>query len=139
MTIASIFFIVNERGQSQGAISGRHHTNPKLKPFRESVGWQALEARNKSGMHEPAAAHTPIRLELDFYFERPASVPATELFPTHGHIPDLDHLQRAVSDSLAGIMYENDRDVVDCHSRKWYGKPRCEITVRLAATEGVRE
>lgn len=131
--VERIWFVVNERGQSQGAITAGRHSNAKLKPFREAVGWEALRARTASGMHAPAGKDVPIMLDLDFFFARPASVPPEAIFPLHGHIPDLSHVIRSCEDAMTGVMYEDDRQVVECHARKLYGTPRCEIGVRFAA------
>jgi Holliday junction resolvase RusA-like endonuclease len=129
--IKCLSIMVRERPQSQGAISGGHHRNRRLKKFREDVGYQALFAMSDAGLHEPSKA--PIKMELGFYFARPSTVNESDMFPMHGHLPDLSHLQRAVEDALEGIVYVNDRQVVDCRSIKWYGTPeRVEIMVWLA-------
>lgn len=34
--------------------------------------------------------------------------------------PDVDNIEKAVLDSLNGIAYDDDKSVVDCHTRKFY-------------------
>ena len=105
--------------------------NPKMKPWRQQIGWTALDARGKAGIYEPWGSDVPVRLTTWFVFARPKSAPKRRIFPTVK--PDLDKLKRAVMDALKGIIYIDDAQVVEHGvSAKRYGLPeRVEITVEV--------
>ena len=142
MTVASLFFVVETRPQPQGSMvrgrhGGIHSDNKHLAGFREAVGWSALAAL-RDGRIPMAGEHVPVSLDCNFYFERPKSVKAERTFPAVR--PDLDKLCRAVCDACTGVLWADDGQVCEIHASKFYGAPeRAEVTVRLAATEGVRE
>ena len=128
-----ITFTVLGRPETQGSvkafmIAGKPRLtsdNKKMKPWRQQVGWSALEAR---GGAEMAMRGVPIVLGVTFYLARPKSLPKRELWPTRK--PDTDKLVRAILDSLTGVLYEDDSAVVEICARKVYGLPeRAEITV----------
>ena len=138
--IEALQFTVLGTPQAQGSMKrtrhgGMTHSNPKLKRWREDVGWAAKAAilpyAEKRWVMDK---HIPVRLECDFYFERPKSVLASRLFPVVP--PDDDKLLRAVGDALSGILWLDDAQLVEVTGRKFYGTPaRAKITVRFAATE----
>lgn len=103
--------------------------NPRMKPWRQQVGWEALRARAEAGYNEVyAGRHVPVRLTVDFYFKKAPSVPKkrTEMCVR----PDCDKLLRSIGDSLTGILWADDGAVVEIRARKYYGLPeRAEITV----------
>ena len=138
MTVASLFFVVETRPVPQGSMvrgrhGGMHSDNKHLAGFRERVGWSARAAL-RDGPVPMAAEHVPVSVEIDFYFQRPKSVPKTRFWPVVK--PDLDKLIRATLDALTGIAYHDDAAVCQILASKLYGEPeRCEVTVRLAATQ----
>ena len=68
----------------------------------------------------------PIRLELVFVLARGKTV--RREYPTVK--PDIDHLIRAIFDSLTGITYFDDGQVVEVTARKVYGDtPGVQVTV----------
>lgn len=75
----------------------------------------------------------PIQLHVDFYLERPKSIPIHKR-PFHVKAPDLDKLVRAVCDSLtdAGI-WEDDSQVIRLIARKDYADD-CEPGVHIQVT-----
>ncbi len=104
--------------------------NPKMKPWRQMVGWVALTARAEAGCNEVwAGRHVAVALEVEFYFARPQSVTRKRLLPAVK--PDLDKLCRAIFDACAkGILWCDDGQVVQLTARKHYGNPeRAEIKV----------
>lgn len=102
--------------------------NRKLKPWRQQLSGTAEEAmkRGKCQMIErPGAA----RMSVTFFFARPKSLKKSIVEKTTK--PDLDKLVRAFKDSLKGIVYEDDSQVVECLSRKGFGLPeRTEAVVQ---------
>jgi len=67
----------------------------------------------------------PIRLEVDFYLERPKSVKVSDralpIVP-----PDLDKLVRGVGDGIgqSGLIYGDDSQIVEILARKFYADDR---------------
>lgn len=105
-------------------------TNKALKPYRQQVASVALEFCQKQlNRLIPFGKHERVEMELTFYFLRPPSVPKKRT----GHVvkPDIDKLIRSVSDSLTGIVYQDDAQVAAVSAMKLYGSPeRTEIIVR---------
>ena len=128
-----IAFTVLGRPAPQGSmrhVAGRFMKcdNPATVPYRQAVGWAALEARRKAGVREIFANHhVPVRIELSFYFAQPKkkrSMPSVK--------PDLDKLCRSCFDAMSGIMYADDGQVVNLTALKFYGLPeRTEIQVGI--------
>jgi Holliday junction resolvase RusA-like endonuclease len=50
--------------------------------------------------------------------------------------PDLDNIAKIILDSLNGIAYNDDKQVVSCKIEKWYGEvPRVEVTLEEVQDE----
>lgn len=67
----------------------------------------------------------PIRLEVDFFMERPKSVrPSDRALPIVA--PDLDKLVRAVGDGVgqSGYIWGDDSQIVEIVARKFYADDR---------------
>lgn len=104
--------------------------NERLKPWRQEVSGAALSAQPEP-CEIPFAADVPLRLTMAFYFEKPKSAPKRRSEPTVK--PDLDKICRAMFDALAGILFHDDAQVVELHTRKRYGAPeRVEIRLQEA-------
>ena len=103
--------------------------NKQTLPWRQQVGWAALDARAKAGIHDPWGSEIPVRLTTWFVFARPKCAPKRRIYPTVK--PDLDKLKRAIMDALKGVIYMDDAQVVEHGvSAKRYGLPeRVEITL----------
>lgn len=105
--------------------------NKKLKPYRQELTNTAMVSLNELGIQRPMAdKHVPVSVVFDFYFEKPASIPKKRK-----HIavkPDLDKICRSTLDSLTGILYKDDAQVVEISVRKHYGLPeRAEIQAEI--------
>jgi Holliday junction resolvase RusA-like endonuclease len=103
--------------------------NEKMKPYRQQVGWAALDARAKAGHHGLFAdKQIAVGIEMKFYFERPPSISKKRL-----HIavkPDIDKLCRSTIDAMTGIMFADDAQIIQLSAEKYYGIPeRAEIAV----------
>jgi Holliday junction resolvase RusA-like endonuclease len=97
--------------------------NKNLKPWRQQISETAMTLR-------APVVDGPIAMGLRFYFQRPKSAPKSRIYPTVK--PDTDKLIRAILDSLTGILYRDDAQVV-CfdHVQKLYDDcERVEIEVR---------
>lgn len=99
--------------------------NKNLKPWRQQVSGCAIEAMadKKKIVERPSA----VKVHAHFFFDRPKSQKKALAKTTK---PDADKLLRSIFDSLTGIVFEDDSQVVECAATKWYGSPaRVEIIV----------
>ena len=103
--------------------------NPGLKSFRQEVSQSALVARQQAGSNDLIfGKHEAVEIKLAFYFQRPPSIPKKR--DRHVVKPDLSKLIRAAEDSLTGIIFNDDAQIVKIESEKHYGQPeRVEIVV----------
>ena len=131
----TISFSVLGYPEPQGSLKavtpkGRNYTalisdNADLKPWRQQVGTVALLAMRAAGFGVSSEA---IALTLSFYFAKPKS--ASKRLVEKITRPDCDKLERAILDSLTGIVYRDDAQVVRVIKSKTFGLPeRAEIGV----------
>lgn len=130
--MSEITFTVLGKAQPQGSVrafmvGGKPRLtsdNEKMKPWRQQVGWAALEARGEFFAHR----NTPVRAIYSFYLAPPQKLPKGRTRATAK--PDVDKLIRAISDALTGVVWEDDSQLVEVTAKKQYGlPPRTEITV----------
>jgi Holliday junction resolvase RusA-like endonuclease len=103
--------------------------NDALGEYRHKVAKAAKDElwnRNIDDTNLLAGKQVPVEMNIVYYLERPASA-KKRIDPSV--FPDKDKLDRAVFDSLTGVLYEDDSQVVISSSRKEYGAPeRVEIS-----------
>jgi len=102
--------------------------NPK------TAGWQQL-IREQAQQASPDGLFVgPIVVAVVFRFPRPASAPKRVLH--HVTKPDVDKLIRACLDGLAGVLFADDRAVIEVRARKVFAlpptTPGADITVAEA-------
>lgn len=104
--------------------------NKGLKSFRQELSKAAIVAMKDAGLSDLLfGKHEPVDISAAFYFQRPPSIPKKRT--CHVVKPDGDKLCRAVFDALTGIVFQDDSQVVQHKSTKFYGVPeRVELTVR---------
>lgn len=109
-------------------------TTKNLKPYRQQLTLAAMEALKAAGMTEPLAEkHVGVKLVVDFFFQKPASVSKKRLYPAVK--PDLSKLIRSTEDAMIGILYVDDAQIVEVKARKHYGTPeRVEVKALVDAT-----
>lgn len=91
--------------------------NPeRYREFKDELGLMARLA-----MKGAAPFTGEIKLHADFYRPKPKRSKHVSF------IGDVDNYLKAVLDSLIGIAYVDDRQVVDISGRKIFGKPHIEI------------
>lgn len=89
--------------------------NKKNKPWSQTVSAMAQEHRLEGCPYEG-----PIKLSLIFRMPIPKSLPKrTPSFMVKA--PDLDKMVRSIKDSLSGVLYRDDRQVVCVEAHKIYG------------------
>ena len=103
-------------------------SSDRVRPWRQDVRFAALEKRPPDW-----DMTTPMRLDLVFWFARPASHYGTKngitylkanapVQPVSARLGDIDKLSRAVLDALTGVAYLDDRQVIQLDARKAYLK-----------------
>ena len=139
----SISFTVLGKPQPQGSMKGfvlpgkdgkkpraiLTSDNTKMKPYRQQVGWAALDARAKAGHNGLfAEKQVAVGVEMKFYFERPQSISKKRI-----HIsvkPDIDKICRSTIDAMTGVIFADDAQIIQLVASKYYGIPeRAEITI----------
>lgn len=92
--------------------------------------WRATVALAAAESYVPMTGllDGPLTLDVTFTMPKPKSRPKRRPMPDSA--PDLDKLLRLVGDSLTGVVWRDDAQVVECHARKLYGeRPGARITV----------
>lgn len=108
--------IVKAKERPRMSKGGRVFTPPETRAFEASVAkWaKALDA--------PVVKY-PVRVRLVIYEPAPKGIttPLGDLFyNTKG---DVDNLAKSILDGLNGIMYLDDKQIVELHIRRCYGTP----------------
>lgn len=95
-----------------------------LEKWRDAVGWAAKLVR------QPGAKLLagPLRVELEFRF---LITKPERMGEPHSQKPDVDKLIRAVLDSLTGIVWVDDCQVVSvAATKRWSSLPGVEVEIR---------
>jgi len=99
----------------------------KSKDWKSEIRRQAIEQKAK-------ILDGPLNMNLYFYLPRPKSLPKKVLY--HIKKPDVDNLVKAVKDSLKGVCYHDDSQIICIVASKEYdAQPRVEILVMKAIDE----
>lgn len=89
-------------------------SSSKLKPWRATIAAYAFAAAKESNWQK---IDTPVRIEVDFFMPRPASVKRS----VPDRKPDLDKLLRSVLDGLTDAqVWTDDSRVCEIVARKHY-------------------
>lgn len=99
--------------------------NKRLKPWRQDISALAQEQMKATNQ---AMALGPVRLTVTFWFAKPKSTPKAVVWKITR--PDLDKIVRGVGDSLTGIAFKDDCQIVESHSFKSFAQAEgARITV----------
>ena len=126
-----VFGTPQPQGSAKAFVRGNRayvtSANPKMKPYRHTITQVATDVLEKSSCSAPAFPRpAPVELLVVWFLAKPKSTPKKITKPTKK--PDTDKLLRAVLDSLTGVVYEDDSQVVRVTAEKKYGAPeRTEI------------
>ena len=100
--------------------------NKKTKPWKQEIAGAADDAMQKAKL--TVFAGVPVRVSVDFYFDRPKSLKKAIVAKVTK--PDLDKLIRAVLDALTGTVFKDDAQVARISVSKAFDqRPRAEISV----------
>ena len=77
----------------------------------------------------------PLKLEVTFYKKIPKSYSKKRTEELDGQyittVPDLDNLEKALYDSMNNVIYKDDSQIVDHHTRKIWTKNNGHIEVLI--------
>jgi len=123
-SVTQIEFTVLGTPRPQGSMKQLRHRisgefvsmpdNLKTKPWKQEVARTALWER-------VPRLTGPLAVKLQFFFAKPKSRPKSWTEPAVK--PDLDKLIRAIFDSVKGICWNDDAQVVAVAAEKAYGLP----------------
>lgn len=88
--------------------------NAKLKPWRQEVAGMARQAMQGEPLE------SAVYVECEFSFPRPKSLSKKVRYKTTK--PDADKLLRAALDSMTGIVFRDDAQVVSCRVTKGFAE-----------------
>ena len=109
------------QGSKKSIGNNRFVESSKFLPaWRKAVRVAAEEAVTASTW---ARVSGPVELEVMFYLDRPSSISKTKR-PYPIVPPDVDKLLRGVQDSLSGVIYEDDAQIIRCLAWKVYADTR---------------
>ena len=109
-------FVINGRAV---LVEGRRgKSRAAFKDWRAAVSREAGAWVKANGMPEPIAGG--VVLEIEFHLPRPKSLPKRVVH--HTKKPDVDKLSRLIGDSLTGIVFHDDSNVVELRAKKVYAK-----------------
>jgi Holliday junction resolvase RusA-like endonuclease len=112
------------KGRPRFTRTGHTFTPTKTRQYEALVTARAREAMvGKRKIEKPNA----VRVDILAVFPVPASwskkrrLAALQGVDHHVSKPDLDNVQKAILDSMNGIVFEDDSQVIDSRTRKAYG------------------
>jgi Holliday junction resolvase RusA-like endonuclease len=88
-------------------------------PARRHTEWGNRIALAAQAVRPPTLFEGPIIMKVGIVRSRPPSLPKRETWPIKR--PDLDNYLKGLMDSLRGIIYRDDAQVVDLRVQKFYG------------------
>jgi len=100
-----------------------------------SKGWEQLVAEQAQTVAAEGAFFGPIVVAVTFALPRPLGLP--QKIRHHVKHLDLDKLVRSVLDALTGVLYLDDKQVVEVHARKYYAVPPDGPRARITLEEAV--
>ena len=120
-----VFLPVEPRGKQRARVlrSGRSYTPKETKETENLI--RLFLVRENPPMYETGA----LSLKVYFHILKPKSVSKKRLYPSVK--PDIDNLTKTIFDSLQGICFKNDSQIVDLCAYKRYAA-RQGILVELS-------
>jgi crossover junction endodeoxyribonuclease RusA len=112
-------------------------SNRNLKSWQQLVADQASHAIEDLPMNDRALLLDGVRLTVAFFLPRPKSLP--KRVTCHTKTPDLDKALRAIGDSLSGVCYRDDSQIVEIVAMKRYAAPAAvpHVWIRVEPSAGV--
>lgn len=109
------FAVPGKAKPKERARSGRGHfyTPEKTRRYEALVATCARIAMRDRHIDGPDEG--PVAVELILYFARTKGVPPDESFPVSIRRADFDNATKAIIDAMQGLVYKNDKQIVDAH------------------------
>ena len=102
--------------QRTGGRGAARYTQAKTRRYEELVARCARIAMREKE-HNVFEKDVPVAVEIIAYFARPkAKAHLHEWFPLHITRADEDNIQKAIKDALKGVVYKDDKQIVDSHT-----------------------
>ena len=83
-----------------------------------SRDWKRTVQGQLLAVKPPVLLAGPLRVSLYFFLPRPKSAPKRVIYVTTR--PDVENLAKACLDAMTGLIYVDDRQIVDLHVTKEY-------------------
>lgn len=114
-----------QRTDSKGS---QRYTAPKTRSYEKTVADEAaLVMKPRQPMDGPVMLNVLAIFPIPVSWSKRKKAAANYVTTK----PDADNILKAIADALNGIVYTDDKQVVDTFVRKRYGdQPRVEITVQ---------
>lgn len=132
--MTQVAFHVNRKAEPQGSkhafvVPGKNGQKARavvvdqkktsMRSYRTDVRNEAIIALQVLKVEQPMAGrHVPVALNIKFVFVRPESAKKRR-YPSVA--PDIDKLARSTIDSLIGVLFVDDSQVVSVFMQKEYG------------------
>ena len=119
----------------QRARTGRGHMYVPKKSMEwrkkiQRIAWNKLRAMG-ANLNETYYGNNPIRMDITCYFKPPKKFKGVIPEYCIGRM-DRDNIEKGIMDSLQGIMYDNDKQVVAGYTEKRYAVSSDEfITIEM--------
>ena len=101
--------------------NGRTYDTARNKSAKRAIAWKGKAAMKS---HKPFKG--PVRMRMVFLFAWPKSYTQRRKQMCHGNMkdtkPDLDNLQKMVMDGLNGIAYDDDGQVCELMTTKFFSQ-----------------
>lgn len=105
-------------GWQRAGNSGHYYVKRETRAVQEVVQ-EAFKAALPEGTELPLFGEdVPVILTVDTYRELPKSRPKRVSSEPDTFKPDFDNIEKLIADALTGLAYEDDKQVVDCHTIK---------------------
>lgn len=91
--------------------------------------WRSEVAREAQNIATGELLEGPIGVEINFVMPKPKSAPKSKLFCDKK--PDIDKLVRSTFDSMTGVLYRDDSQIVSIKSTKVYVSPEEPAGARI--------
>ena len=142
MTLAfTVFGEAIPQGSMKGyVVNGRVRItsdNPRLKSWRQLVAEAARHELQRRPEAERRLMLDAVRVTVAFYLPRPKSLPRR--VTANLKRPDIDKAVRGIFDSLTGVVYRDDSQVVELVAGKFYAAigQVPHVDVRVEPTSGI--
>jgi len=103
------------------------YTPDKTRTWEDCVRLQAIQSRPQKPWEGP------IVMTLTFLMPRPKSLPKKVVH--HIKKPDTDNLAKATVDSLKGLFFKDDSQIVTLNLEKKYAQGECGVEVKMEEIE----